>query len=258
VTPPCVDYTRTDQIAHITLSRGDRGNPINKQLTRELRDAVATAHRDGTKVIVLASTGRFFSVGGDLSAFSSEPDLPAYVDDLADELHRTVIELIRSPAIVVSIVQGPAAGAGFPLAAAADIIIAGASATFILGYSKVGLSIDGGSCLLSETLGLHRTLRLALLNDTLSAAEAHAAGLVARVFDDAELHPEADKLIRRLASGPRGAHAAIKRLVRDTAEAAPERALRVETAAIRSLAGSSDGREGIRAFRDKRRPVFGT
>jgi 2-(1,2-epoxy-1,2-dihydrophenyl)acetyl-CoA isomerase len=66
VTPLCVDDTRTHQIAHITLSRGDRGNPINKQLTRELRDAVATAHRDGTKVIVLASTGRFFSVGGDL------------------------------------------------------------------------------------------------------------------------------------------------------------------------------------------------
>ena len=258
MTPPCVDYTRTDQIAHITLSRGDRGNPINKQLTRELRDAVATAHRDGTKVIVLASTGRFFSVGGDLSAFSSEPDLPAYVDDLADELHRTVIELIRSPAIVVSIVQGPAAGAGFPLAAAADIIIAGASATFILGYSKVGLSIDGGSSLLSETLGLHRTLRLALLNDTLSAAEAHAAGLVARVFDDAELHPEADKLIRRLASGPRAPTPPSSGSSGTPPRQLPSAHCAPKPATIRGLAGSSDGREGIRAFRDKRRPVFGT
>jgi 2-(1,2-epoxy-1,2-dihydrophenyl)acetyl-CoA isomerase len=257
VTLKCVDYAHEDEISFITLCRGERGNPINKQMTGELRDAVAAAHCDGAKVIVLSSTGRIFCVGGDLSAFSDEPDLPAYVDDLADELHRTIIELIRSPAIVVSIVQGPAAGVGFPLAAAADIVVAGASATFILGYTKVGLSVDGGSSLLSHTLGLHRALRLALLNDTMSAAEAAAAGLVARVFEDSALQGEADKLIRRLARGPRAAQAAAKRLLRDTARNAPERALHAETSAIRAMAATSDAHEGIRAFRDKHPPVFG-
>jgi 2-(1,2-epoxy-1,2-dihydrophenyl)acetyl-CoA isomerase len=243
--------------AWITLSDGDRGNAVDQQLVDELQAAVAEARREEVRVVVLRATGRFFCVGGDIRAFADAPDVGAYVDDLADSLHRVVAELQRLPAVVVSVVHGTAAGAGFPLAAAADVVVAGRSAKFTLGYSKIGLSVDGGTSLLVHSLGLHRALRLALLEDVLTAEEAHQAGLVARVYDDEALAEEVQKLVDGLLAGPAGALAATKRLLRETAEPAPERALEAETRSIRELSVSADGREGVRAFLDKRAPRFG-
>ncbi|MSZ76271.1 MAG: enoyl-CoA hydratase, partial [Actinobacteria bacterium] len=172
-----IDYAYADGAARITLTDGERGNPIHTDQVGELFAAIRRADADGARVIVLASTGRFFSVGGDLAAFGGADDMAGYIDDLADSLHRVVSELLRSDAIVIAAVQGMAAGAGFPLAAAADLVVAASSAKFSLGYTKLGLSVDGGTSLLAHTLGLHRVLRLAILNDVLTADEAQAAGL---------------------------------------------------------------------------------
>lgn len=253
---PYVSYSFADGIARITLVDGDRGNPIHTDQVAELHHAVRRAGVDGAKVILLASTGRFFCVGGDLAAFGDQADVAGYIDDLAEQLHRTVSDLVRSPAVVVSVVQGPAAGAGFPLAAAADIVLAGRKAKFSLGYTKVGLSVDGGTSLLVNSLGLHRTLRLALLNDVMDAEEALAAGLVSRLYENDELAEAADALANSLAAGPAGAAAATKRLLREAAEPAPERALRAETISIRERAAEADGREGVKAFLEKRAPQF--
>jgi 2-(1,2-epoxy-1,2-dihydrophenyl)acetyl-CoA isomerase len=251
-----VRYSYDAGVARITLADGDRGNPIHPESVAALHDAVRSAHRDGARVIVLAAEGRFFSVGGDLGAFSTADDVPAFIDDLAEALHRVVSELVRSDAIVVSAVQGTAAGAGFPLAAAADVVVAAESAKFSLAYTKVGLSPDGGSSLLVHTLGLHRALRLALLGDLLTAQQAYDAGLVARVVPADELGAAVDAVVDTLAAGSGSAQAAAKRLLREVAVPAPESALRKETLSIRSLAGSSDGREGVAAFVEKRAPKF--
>jgi 2-(1,2-epoxy-1,2-dihydrophenyl)acetyl-CoA isomerase len=251
-----IDYAYTDGLARITLDDGERGNPIHAGTVEELFVAVRRAHTDGARVILLASTGRFFSVGGDLGAFAAADDMAVAIDDLADALHRVVSELVHSDAIVVSAVQGAAVGAGFPLAAAADVVVAADSATFSLGYTRIGLSVDGGTSLLAHTLGLHRMLRLALLNDAVSADEALAAGLVARVVPAADLTSAVDDLVARLLAGPSRAYAASKRLLRDTVEPAPETRMRAEALAIRSLAGTADGREGVAAFVEKRRPTF--
>lgn len=251
-----VSYAYADGIARITLDDGDRGNPVHPGTVAGLLDAVRRADADDARVILLASTGRFFSVGGDIAAFGDAEDLGAFVDDLAESLHRVVGELLRSPAVVVSVVHGVAAGAGFPLAAAADVVVAGRSAKFTLGYTKIGFSVDGGTSMLVHSLGLHRALRLALLNDVITAEEAAAAGLVARVVEDAELTATADALAAQLAAGPAGAQAATKRLLRAAAEKAPESLLREETLSIRARATEPDGREGVRAFLDKRAPRF--
>ncbi len=178
------------------------------------------------------------------------------VDDLAETLHRTVSDLQRMDAVVVSAVQGMAAGAGVPLAAAADVVLAGASARFTLAYTKIGLSPDGGSSLLTATLGLHRALHLALLNPVLSAVQAHAAGLVAEVHPDDELDAAADRIVAQLLAGSRTAQVAAKRLLREVALPLAEGALRRETLSIRSCAASPDGREGVDAFIHKRPPSF--
>ncbi|GAA4814734.1 enoyl-CoA hydratase/isomerase family protein [Nocardioides caeni] len=251
-----VRYEYADGVARITLADGDRGNPINLASVAELHAAVRSATRDGARVIVLAAEGRFFSVGGDLGSFAGADDVSILLDDLAEALHRVVSELIRSSAIVVSVVQGAAAGAGFPLAAAADIVVAADSVKFSLAYGKVGLTPDGGSSLLVSTLGLHRVLRLAILGDALTAQEAHAAGLVARVVPADELTATADKIVATLAAGSGAAQAGAKRLLRDIAAPAPEAALRKESLSISAQAVTPDGREGVAAFLEKRAPRF--
>lgn len=251
-----VSYEFADGIARITLADGDRGNPIHPAAIDELHDAVRRAHTDQARVILLASTGRFFSVGGDISSFGAAPDLGVFIDDLAEALHRVISELLRSPAIVVSVVQGMAAGAGFPLAAAADVVLAARTAKFTLGYTKIGMSVDGGTSLLVHTLGLHRILRLALLNDVISAEEALAAGLVARVCEPEDLAATAEEIAARLVAGPAIAQAATKRLLREAAEEAPESVMRAETFSIRSRAVEADGVEGVAAFLEKRPAVF--
>jgi 2-(1,2-epoxy-1,2-dihydrophenyl)acetyl-CoA isomerase len=108
-----------------------------------------------------------------------------------------------------------------------------------------------------HTLGLHRTLRLALLGDLLTAQEAYDAGLVARVVPAEELPAAVDQVVEALLAGPAAAQAAAKRLLREAASPSPETALRRESLSIRTLVDTSDGAEGITAFLEKRAPRFG-
>ena len=130
------------------------------------------------------------------------------------------------------------------------------SARFTLAYTRIGLSPDGGSSLLTASLGLHRALHLALLNPVLTAEQAHAAGLVAEVHPDDELDAAVDRVVRTLLAGSRTAQVAAKRLLREVAVPWEEGALRRETLSIRACAAGPDGREGVRAFLAKRSPDF--
>ena len=251
-----VSYEQRDGVAWIRLSSGDRGNPLDQATVDALARVVRQARADDAHVVVLSGEGRAFSVGGDVAAFAAAEDIEQTIDDLAESLHRIVSEFHRMDAIVVSVVHGIAAGAGVSLAAAADLVIAGASAQFTLAYTKIGLSPDGGSSLLTASIGLHRGLSLALLNPTLSADEAHTMGLVAQVHPDNDLESAVDTVVRRLRSGSRSAQVAAKRLMRETATPGAEAALRRETLSIRTRAASPDGREGVAAFLDKRAPSF--
>ena len=251
-----VGYALDSGAAHLTLSAPDRGNPLDQAMADELFAAVRRARADDARVVVLRSQGRSFSVGGDVGAFASAEPREEMVDDLAETLHRTISELHRMDAVVVAVVQGMAAGAGVPLAAAADVVLAGASARFTLAYTKIGFSPDGGSSLLTASLGLHRALHLALLNPVLSATDAQAAGLVAEVHPDDELDAAADRVVAQLLAGSRTAQVAAKRLLREVALPGAEAALRRETLSVRACAAGPDGREGVGAFLAKRPPEF--
>lgn len=253
-----VAYELTAGVARIRLSDGDRGNPLNLRTVEELARAVRQARADDARIVVLSAEGRAFSVGGDVSAFAGAHDVEHLVDDLAESLHRVVSDLQRMDAVVVSVVQGVAAGAGLSLAAAADLVVAAASARFTMAYTKIGFSPDGGSSLLPASVGLHRALRLALLNPVLSAQEAHELGLVAQIHPDEELEGALEEVIALLQSGSRPAQVAAKRLLRDSATPSAEAALRRETLSIRARAASPDGREGVAAFLEKRAPRFPT
>lgn len=251
-----VRYELADGAATLTLVRPERGNSLDLPTAQDLLDAVRRARRDDARLVVLRAEGKAFCVGGDVTAMAAAEDREHFIDDLAETLHRAVSDLQRLDAVVVSVVQGVAAGAGVPLAAAADVVLAGASARFTLAYTKIGLSPDGGSSLLSASLGLHRALHLALLNPVLSAEEARAAGLVAQVHPDDELDAAVQVVVRTLLDGSRSAQVAAKHLLRAQAVPTPEGALRRETLAIRAAAAGPDGREGVDAFVAKRAPDF--
>jgi 2-(1,2-epoxy-1,2-dihydrophenyl)acetyl-CoA isomerase len=242
--------------SRITLAAPGRGNSLDPETAEELQGAVRRARHDDARVVVLRSEGRAFSVGGDVGSFAAADDRERLVDDLAETLHRTISDLHRMDAVVLSVVQGVAAGAGVALAAAADVVLAGESARFTLAYTKLGLSPDGGSSLLTASLGLHRALHLALLNPVLSAEQAQAAGLVAEVHPDADLEAAADRVLAQLLAGSRTAQVAAKRLLREVAVPWAEGALRRETLSIRACADGADGREGVDAFVAKRPPAF--
>jgi 2-(1,2-epoxy-1,2-dihydrophenyl)acetyl-CoA isomerase len=251
-----VEYEQRDGVARIRLADADRGNPLTPAMVQELGRAVRRARADDVHVVVLSAAGRAFSVGGDVSAFAAADDVEQMVDDMAESLHRVVSDLHRMDAVVVSVVRGTAAGAGVPLAAAADLVLAAASARFTLAYTRIGFSPDGGSTLLTASIGLHRALHLALLNPVLSADEARAVGLVAQVHPDDELDAAVEDVVAVLRSGSRAAQVAAKRLLRGTATPAAETALRRETLSIRARAAGPDGREGVSAFLGKRPPRF--
>lgn len=251
-----VGYALRDGAAHVTLSDPDHGNALTPASVDQLHAAVRRARLEDARVVVLRGLGKAFSVGGDVGTFAGAEDPDQLVEDLAEALHRVISDLHRMDAVVVAVVAGTAAGAGVPLAAAADVVLAGESARFTLAYTRIGLSPDGGSTLLTASLGLHRALHLALLNPVLGAAQAQAAGLVAEVHPDAELDAAADRVVAQLLAGSRPAQVSAKRLLREVATPGAEAALRQESLAIRANASGPDGREGVAAFAAKRRPDF--
>jgi 2-(1,2-epoxy-1,2-dihydrophenyl)acetyl-CoA isomerase len=231
---------------------------IDLEWTRALRTCAAELRsRDDLRVVRISATGRFFCPGGDLRWMADQTDRQSAVQELADTLHAGLLDLAALDAPIVAQVQGVAAGAGLSIVLGADIAVAGASATFSLAYSGVGLSPDGGSSwLLPRIVGYRRALEIMLLNPRLDAHEAERVGLVTRVVPDDALQDTVDGLVSQLAAGPTPAFGAAKQLLRRSLESSLEDQLEVEARLIAELASRPTGSEGIRAFIDKRRPVF--
>jgi 2-(1,2-epoxy-1,2-dihydrophenyl)acetyl-CoA isomerase len=158
---------------------------------------------------------------------------------------------------VVSAVKGVAAGAGFSLACAADMVIAAESARFTVAYTGVGLSPDGScSFFLPRLIGLRRTQELMLTRRILQASEALDWNLVTRVVPVDDLEDESSKLVAQLAAGPTRAFGSVKRLLLHSSGDHLESQMEVEARAIADAARSADGKEGIAAFLGKRAAEF--
>lgn len=161
-------------------------------------------------------------------------------------------------AVLVTAVNGAAAGAGFSLAVAGDLVLAAESASFTMAYTKVGLSPDGSASYhLPRLVGLRRAQELMLTNRTLSAAQALDWGLVTDVVADTELGDRATALAEQLAGGSAPSHGAVKALLLASSKNGLEEQMELEGRTIARRADSADGREGVDAFLAKRRPEFG-
>lgn len=244
-----------DGVTTITLDRPDSLNALNATMRRELLAAVKAAGRDeAVRAVVLTGAGRGFCSGADLRGGSAEREFRRVVTDEYNPLIRAIREL---PKPVIAAVNGVAAGAGVSLALACDLLFAAEDARFIQAFVRIGLVPDSGSTrTLVRTLGRHRAAELIFGGEPLSAAEAQAAGLVARVVPGDQLEGAVQAEARRLATAPTRAIGYAKRLINHAEDASLADSLALE-AGLQELAGRTDDHaEGVAAFAEKREPRF--
>lgn len=241
----------------VVLDRPDAGNAIDLALADALVEALAQRPAD-TRAVLLLANGPRFCVGGDVAGMAAAADRAAFIGALAQRWHDAVRAVITAPVPVVAGVQGAVAGAGIGLVGACDLVVCARSTKIRPGYGAIGLSPDGGtSWALARTLGAPRALDLMLTNGTLTAAEAHHVGLVARLADDEQLTDEAVALAHRVAAGPVRAMVRTRGLVRRAATTTLEDQLDEEARLIVQSAADAEAAEGIAAFAEKRAADFG-
>jgi 2-(1,2-epoxy-1,2-dihydrophenyl)acetyl-CoA isomerase len=254
---------RDGNVAVLTLNIPARLNPVTRDLMSALRDQLASLAEDDTvRAIVLTGAGRAFCSGADLSNIAGPEDnrsLGQRAFETMESLSNRLIEDLRSlPVPVVTAVNGPAAGGGVGLALAADVVLAARSAYFYLPFMpRLGLVPDlGATWFLEHFVGRARATALALLGDRLSAEEAAQWGLIWRCVDDASLREEALAIAHRLARLP--AHAT--REIRTAFQAASTNSfkdqLHYEAQRQGVLFDTPELKEGVKAFQQKREPVF--
>lgn len=248
---------RQNEVVRLILNRPKAGNAINVEMAKALMEAAMECDEDpAVRCVVLTGAGRMFCVGGDVKLFSSAGDrIPHLLKELTSYLHSAVSRLARMQKPLVTIVNGPAAGAGFSLALLGDIALASSEASFTLAYGKLGLSPDGGSTwLLPRLIGLRRAQELMLTDPTLDAQQAVALGLVTRLYDVGD--GEAEALVEKLSRGGVQAWGRTRELLLGTYGASLESHLEAEARAIALAGRSAESREGIAAFLERRPAAF--
>ncbi len=251
-----ITYDLSDGVATITLNRPEAANSLNDALSSQMLDAIIRAEENTAvrALIISGGTGRFFCAGADLRSFYGAPDA---LKTKVSLFHVAILRIVRAPFPVIAAVNGTAAGGGMGLACCCDMIIAGETTRFIMAYTRRGLSPDGTTTyFLPRRIGVGRALELAYTNRTLSAREALEWGIVNRVVPDPDLLKEAHALAGELAHGATRALAAAKRLMYTGVNESLETQIENEIRSIYELAATDDTREAIKAFNEKRTPVF--
>ncbi len=249
----------SEGIATLTLTQGARGNPIDGAFCRAFRSvALKLWNEPGLRVVHLRGEGTNFSFGGDIKSFISNFDqLGPSVREWTADLHMGLSRFWQLPVPVVAEVHGWAMGGAVALIAGCDVVIASESSRLGSAFAQIGLSCDSASTVtLGSRMGMARARRFVLLAEVLSSAQALQAGLVDQVVPDAELGQVAGAMALRLGSGPTLAYGEIKRLFLRSQHQPIEAQLEDEALTIARMTGTRDGREGVSAMAEKRKPHF--
>jgi 2-(1,2-epoxy-1,2-dihydrophenyl)acetyl-CoA isomerase len=249
------ETTREGRVLTITLNRPDVLNAFNADLHRALAAGLKEARADDVRAVVITGAGRGFCVGQDLTEFREAPG------DIGERLrgnyHPNILAIRALEKPVIAAVNGPAAGAGLSLACACDLRIASDEATFVPAFINIGLVPDSGSTyFVRRLLGTARAFEWMTSGRRLTAAEAHAWGLVSEIVEADRLRARSAELAAELAAMPTRGIALSKRLFDHAENATLEEQLEWE-AQLQSVATRShDFAEGVAAFLEKREPRF--
>ncbi|WP_456275714.1 enoyl-CoA hydratase/isomerase family protein [Bacillus sp. AK128] len=243
-------------VLSLTLNRPDSLNAFSPDMILGLTNAFKKAAQDEEiRVVVLSGAGRSFSAGGDVKTMGKTA--PKDVYDHIGKLNELVMAMKSLPKPIIASVHGFAAGAGFNLALAADLIVAAEDSKFILSFAQVGLISDGGGLyFLPRLIGPNRAKELFFTAEPLQAKQALEYGIINHVFPLEALKDETVKLAQKLANGPSVAYGMMKRLVDQVPNMTLEEMLEQERITQAMMITTDDHREGVQAFVEKRKPAF--
>lgn len=245
--------TRDGALLSIILNRPQVLNALTPELLTELHEALSLAADDAVRAVLLTGAGRGFCSGADLTTAPLD-DAATVVETLYNPVVRALMGL-RKP--VVAAVGGVAAGAGMSLALACDLRLLSEDAVFTLGFSRVGLALDAGmSYTLPRLVGPARALELAYSGRNVDAREAVALGLGERVLPADGFAEAATAFAKALSEGPTESYVRIKEQIAVSSDNTLEAQLALEARLQGEASRTEDFREGVRAFAEKREPVF--
>lgn len=251
-----LQFNIADGVASLTLNRPDKLNSFDRQMALEVIDALDRCAADAlVRAVLITGSGRAFCAGQDLA----EAIAPGTkIEDILTTQYNPIVRRIRAlKKPVIAAVNGVAAGAGANIAYACDLTLAAESANFIQSFINIGLIPDsGGTFTLPRLVGLQRAFGQMILASKVSAKEAESLGMIWKALPDAELMNEATALAKKLATMPTKAIALTKEALNRSQGSTLEAQLDVENE-LQTIAGRShDYNEGVKAFLEKRKPVY--
>lgn len=255
-------HTTDSGVRTITLNRPEKLNAVNRGLAEELPIAVREAGEDeSVRCVMITGAGRGFCAGLELdpaqiASLSKAKSRTERIDDL-EWIGRWVLSLRSCPLPVIAAINGPAAGAGFAMSLAADPRIVSEAAAMSPGYARIAASPDAGmTWLLPRIVGSARAMELILTARDIKAEEAIRIGLAAAVLPAEGFGDAALAYATKVAQGPTIAYIHSKRLLLQTYDVDLTTQLKSELALIKQCFATEDSKEAIRAFGEKRKPVF--
>ncbi len=256
-----VKVKREGNIATVLLNRPEAFNAFNMELVERFAAEILKLSADRkVRGIIISGEGKAFCAGGDLRWALANPGGPsAGFHELAAYFHQSILEIRRMAKPVIAAINGIAAGGGFSLALACDFRVMANSAILRQAYTSSGLCIDGGgSFTLPRLVGQARAMEIMAFDRPITSEQALAWGLATRVSADGDALNEAAKMASELATASMNSFGWSKKLLTDSFSSSLETHIERERRGLSTCAAHQDGMEGLRAFTEKRKPVFTT
>ncbi|MGD8229161.1 MAG: enoyl-CoA hydratase-related protein [Desulfobacteraceae bacterium] len=245
--------------AVVRLNSPKSYNAFNLEMIQHLAERLtALATDQGIKAVVITGQGKVFCAGGDLKWVAGfGRGYGEAFHELAARYHQAILEIRRMSKPVVAAINGLAAGGGFSMALACDFRVMEASAVLRQAYTGNGLSIDGGGTFtLPRIVGLARAMEIAGFDRPIDSATAESWGLVTEVVEDGQACKRAMEILEEMKKGSLSSFATSKKLINDSFDTSFETQLEKEREALSRCADHPNGREGISAFLEKRKPIY--
>lgn len=251
-------YTKENGIARITLNRPDAFNSVNKELAMAWIDALNDIETDNNvRVVLITGNGKAFCAGQDLKEVTTPELHPGFKRLLSERYTPIVTKMVQLEKPIIVGVNGVAAGAGANLALCCDIIVASEKASFIQAFSAIGLIPDSaGTYFLPRLVGRSRAMAYAMLGDKISAQKAEEIGMIYKCLPADEFEEGIEKLAIKMSKMATFGLGLTKRCINKSYENEFEYQLDLEAALQFEASESSDYREGVAAFVEKRKPNF--
>ncbi|MFC1942823.1 enoyl-CoA hydratase/isomerase family protein [Chloroflexota bacterium] len=243
-------------VATIKLNRPEKLNAISAPMMQSIKTVLDEIHNDeSVRVFILTGEGRAFCAGGDLTA--SHQVRGQSRREFAERTGSLAARFFNLPKPIIGAINGLAFGGGLSLAMLCDIRIASEKATFSSAYARIGMMPDlCGTYTMPRLVGLTKAMELVLTADVIDAAEALRIGLVNKVVPEAELAKSAGEMAKLIASGSPVAAEHIKLVLRRSLLHSFEEQMEFESFGCDICKQSEDHAEGVKAFLEKRKPVF--